>query len=183
MFIDKKGELLKEISKTTTITDEKYNVDVLIKLCDSSDIVYSNIPKNDSVAVHKLMFFIRTYNNNLVVKKTVDNNLSLFEWEPRVIPNGITFSDYMLICARDFLVNKMFVGQDPKKIAMSVIPTPFGLIQNKDRKYVAMFQLVFNHELGLELNEDYVLSPIEDVDSNNDNLIAKIKEQFVRTKK
>lgn len=178
MFIDKEGSILVRLSKISDYADH-FDLELLTNMCDSPHVVMGD-NKNKTV-INTVMFFMRTARNNLVV--TIDNNCpTLFakygtqDWEKNL--GEITLSDYMLLAAKEILTSHVFKDRNPQNIAAHVMPSPFGVTGDKR---IALFQLIYNHESGLELCEPFSLIPIEKVDTSIP-FQEQLVKQFIKTK-
>lgn len=180
MFIDRTESLIKEVHDNLLLVGDKYDVNSLIRLCDSGDIVFTNSPeaKNGQLKISEMKFFVRTDVGNFVAVHK--NGSALFTCEPLKVPDGVTLNDYMLTCLRVFLTNEFMPDCKPEVIALSTMPTPFGAILRENGEIEVLFQLVHRKASGIPISDKYKFVPVEEIRDSED--FKKIYKQFVITK-
>lgn len=170
------------LSLMSNVTDEAYDTGTLIALCDSPDVRYSKI-ENKNTVISSVKFFTRTHEGNFVVVSKQEKE-ALVSSTPLDIPDGISFNDYFMLCAKTFLTKALFSNNKPSEIGFSVIPTPFGVIRKSDGKFEAVFQLILDIGLSpitLKLSDNFALvyvDSLKDMESFKD-----IYKQFRKTRR
>lgn len=164
------------------VTPDKYDLEALIRACDSPNIVYSKDSKDtDTIAIHHLSAFVRTLKGNKIAKCTTGKSVFEAKIKEFNLPNGVSLNDSMLFMLKDLLRN-LYPTEYSKGInlALNSAPTPFGLIQRADGTVEALFQLVVNHEVLENLNHDFVYVSVEE--GKKDKNFLKAYKQFKYTK-
>ena len=167
------------------VTSDQYNLEAIIRACDSPYIVLSKgITDLDTPlekAIDLVSFIVRTFKDNKLVYNTVFNK-AVFEANliNTTLPDGVTLNDFMLISARELLTKTLYPKYDTRTIALNAIPTPFGITKRDDGTHEALFQIVVNHEILTELNTDYSYTPV--LNYENDKDFHKVYQQFKFTK-
>lgn len=160
MFIDSSHK-----TDISSLSNDHYDVERLIRHCDSPYIKFSEGDKN--IVISSVKFFIRSTVDNLVVAQVGGENRFhrtykvVFDSEYTVLQRGISLNDFMLLNAKDLLF-RVFDNELPE-IGAFTTPTPFGEIR-LENSAECMFQLVANFEPNvLKLNEGYELLPFDSV--------------------
>lgn len=161
----------------TNINYDRYNLETLIKACDSPYVTLSD--KKDDIVVDTVSFIVRTFKNNLLVHCHKTDKVVFEAFTNDNLPNGITLNDFMLVKAKQLLTT-LYTSYNIKEIATSAFPVPFGIIKRVNDTKEALFQIVVNHEILKNLGGDYEYSPVENFKNSVD--FNKAYQQFKFTK-
>lgn len=166
VFIDTSGHC----DFLSRVTPDKYDLEALIRACDSPNVVYSKESKDtDTVVVNHIVVFARTIKENKIVKC---NTTGKFMFESKIakfnFPSGVSLNDCMMFMLKDLLYclyNESY-GKNPQILALNSAPTPFGIIKRADGTNESLFQLVLNHEVLTDINHDFSYVPVEEAEKN-----------------
>ena len=170
VFINTKSEELPKVSC------DCYNVGSLIKLCNDPNVILVRGSNKNPVVDH-VCFFVRTATDNKIIVNTTTNK-TIFEANANdSLPEGVTLNDYMLINAREFLV-ELYKDYSALSIVKNSCPTPYGITQRPDGTLEALFQIVVNHLELKDPTSPHAYVNVEDHYSDFD----KAYKQFIKTK-